>query len=1245
MERMANTMKCLDVLVETAKAEQPDIILVAGDVFHQAKVWSDRSNVELRVAADYINKLAMEAPTIVLYGTPNHDNAEQFETLDFLVDAYIISKPELLKIMTRNNELIQIAGLPGFDKGHFRTQFPGLSAEEENRIFTQQLTAIVEGLSAQLDPGIPSVLMAHHTVVGCEMDNGQHVFQANEIVLEAAALDNSAFDLVCLGHIHKAQRVEVCKKPVYYSGSIDAFTFNDEGHEHGFWMHNIEVIETTTIRDPTPTYIKLLTNSKFVLTPAREFLTCRWDTDGVETYINFGMNGFTHFGKVQDKVVRVLYTCDSETEKALDKKKLERDLYAAGAYYVAEIRPEKVTASVNRERMHESLSVWDCLRRYLTEKKTADMAGILSAADDIISKIEASQPAGGQTGIFLPVEISVRNYRSYAEETLSFQDIFFAMVNGVNGSGKSSLFMDALVDCLYEQPREGELTGWIRSGEKSGSISFTFVLGESTYRVTRTRQRSGKATLALAKLIGVHCRFSEDSINNPGSQEYKWEDLSCERLTDTQQKIVDLLGMDADTFRSCVLIMQDQYGRFMEAKPEDRMSVLASLLGLGMYELMEGIAKESLRDTNRELKNLKEDASVLEAQLSVLEDARTEEQITKKKIEMAQKTLSYLKVDMDSVRTKLAAIENAEMELLQADRDFGRKSEARNEKQNKLSDLERNIKATEDFLKRETELENIHIEYQKLQGELITLGEQEKRAEDKRRQLAGIRSEIKTLEFEDQKLHSDVVELQAKLEKLPGMMDELNELDGIEYQLEEIGKKKVRLDKLTYEKQEQAHAVWVAEERVTRSKRQAEILQAVNCVDIEKAQCAFLKEAKEVAGKFADAERLVDMSKQKLDDIEHEITALDYDSEMHLKINQQARRFHELKQIIQVYESDKRMIDIRAERIGSITLSIEEKKSNRKKIDEELVMLEINLGKIHTIRAKLSERSGQEEQYKQLPAARAYLESTQKQTEELREDINTLTAEIFVLQDKKAKLQDGLKNADNVRKSKKQLEENLISVEGDLSGLTKALGGIEEKLRELEGKQEKLQETVKAVNETADRAAKLQVLSEAFGQDGIPHQIIRDIVPELEASANEILGQMTGGRMRLEFRTERQLKSNKAKEVATLDIVIIDIDNGELPYLARSGGQKTRCSLSVIFALAILKASRVGLQLGMLFIDEPAGLDEEGIEGYCKALETIHDMYRDMRIVAISHDERMKARFAQQLHVDVTENGSKVRWE
>ncbi len=40
-----------------------------------------------------------------------------------------------------------------------------------------------------------------------------------------------------------------------------------------------------------------------------------------------------------------------------------------------------------------------------------------------------------------------------------------------------------------------------------------------------------------------------------------------------------------------------------------------------------------------------------------------------------------------------------------------------------------------------------------------------------------------------------------------------------------------------------------------------------------------------------------------------------------------------------------------------------------------------------------------------------------------------------------------------------------------------------------------------------------------------------------------------------------------------------------------------RAALAQAFAMAMIKASRVGLQLGFLFIDEPPGLDEEALKG------------------------------------------------
>ncbi len=176
--------------------------------------------------------------------------------------------------------------------------------------------------------------------------------------------------------------------------------------------------------------------------------------------------------QAEGAIVRVLYSGTDEQERAMDRRAIERTLYAARAEYVAEIRPESITATVNRERLHETLEPSDCLRRYIAGQRvsSAEIEAIVDVAQPIIAAAMANAPAGGQTGTFLPLSLEVVNYRSYAAETLDFGAISFAMVNGRNGVGKSSLFMDALSDCLYEQPREGELTGWIRAGERSGSI-------------------------------------------------------------------------------------------------------------------------------------------------------------------------------------------------------------------------------------------------------------------------------------------------------------------------------------------------------------------------------------------------------------------------------------------------------------------------------------------------------------------------------------------------------------------------------------------------------------------------------------------------------------------------------------------------------------------------------------------------------------------------------------------------------
>lgn len=584
--RADDTGMCIQHLHDIALLEKPQMVLVSGDIFHQARVWADRGLHEVEVAIRALTALSKICPVVVMRGTPNHDGSEQFSMLDahFSGDdsVHIITEPTVFQVKGYKitDRWVNIACLPGFDRGIFRAKFPGLSKEEENVVFTEELGKTILALRAECDPRYPSVLMSHYTVPGCNTESGQTQFLTQfEPVLLPEMLDAASFDLVALGHIHRPQMIPTCKN-TFYSGAINALNFNDEGQDRGFLIHEFPDDGSAV-------------QHTFIKTPAREFLTLRFVQADIEA-INDGAleyvaeNRWRWNNSVAGKIVRVLYTCTEDAHKAFNRSLLEKQLYADGAFWVSEISPEQVTVGTNKDELSEKTDPEKNLRLYLDEKglPDADVGEIVETARPIIGAATASTLSSQFTGAFVPVSIEVKNYRNYAEATFDFSDISFCTINGVNGAGKSSLFMDAILDCLFEEPREGDLTGWIRADEKarSGSICFTFSIGEHIFRVTRTRAKSGKATLNVA-----------EKING------EWQNRSAEKIKDTQTLIENILGMDSLTFRSCALIMQDQYGLFLQASKEDRMSILGNILGLGVYGEMERIAKNCLADVNRSI--------------------------------------------------------------------------------------------------------------------------------------------------------------------------------------------------------------------------------------------------------------------------------------------------------------------------------------------------------------------------------------------------------------------------------------------------------------------------------------------------------------------------------------------------------------------------------------------------------------------------------------------------------------------
>lgn len=419
--RTEDTKRCLDKMVSVAKEEKPEYSLISGDIFHVGKLWSDRCCEEILIAIHYVKELAaVSGQVIVMRGTPNHDGAGQFNVLKEMFgdykNVYVIDIPQVLSFHD-----VDIAVLPGFDRGVYRAKFPGLSKEDENMVFTQELSNIVLGLKAQCNPNKKSILMAHYTVPGCNTESGQVMMLTQfEPIIPQETLLAAGYDLVALGHIHRPQQVTT--NPWFYSGAINALNFNDEGQERGFWIHNA---------NPSNGW-----ESTFHKTPIREFITIHL-TDADITAINTGnldevaLNHWRFSGAIQDKIVRVYYNCSSKNSKALNTAILEKALLEDGAFMVWEILPDKISEFANRTEM-ETTDPEANLIKYLEEKQflPEKIQELVLKARPVIAEAEASTTTASNTGIFEPIEIAVKNYRNYEEETFNFENISFCTING-----------------------------------------------------------------------------------------------------------------------------------------------------------------------------------------------------------------------------------------------------------------------------------------------------------------------------------------------------------------------------------------------------------------------------------------------------------------------------------------------------------------------------------------------------------------------------------------------------------------------------------------------------------------------------------------------------------------------------------------------------------------------------------------------------------------------------------------------
>lgn len=1258
--RAQDTIDCLEYLVEVAEEKLPDLVVISGDIFHTAETWQGRSHKEVLQVRGIILRLSeIAGEVIIMRGTPNHDSEEGFKELiahfEFVPNVKVVTTPQVLE--GRNAYIVAI---PGFSVGEFRAKFPGFSKEEENQIFTDELGKMVTGLKALCGSNKPTILMSHYTVPGCNMESGQTQFLKQfEPVITQEALLAADYDLVALGHIHRPQKV---MDRVFYCGAINSLNFNDEGQERGFWIHELD----KNVIDYEEDNYSL--ESYFIKTPYREFKTIRWGINDVQQAITSPEILYKKFvqDEVSEKIVRIIYNCTSEQKKALNTAVIEKSLYEAGAFWKADIIMDNVE-DINKTKFSKFDDPETNLIMYLKEKEVEEVKipHIVEKARPIISRALANSAVSEIFGTFIPVEISVKNYRNYVEQSFSFEEISFCTINGSNGSGKSSLFMDAIMDCLYEKPREGEKTGWIRSEEKarSGAISFTFKLGDKTFRVVRTRAKSGRPTLNLAELV-----------------DGEWLDRSKDKIDGTQEEIIRVLGMDSLTFKACVLIMQDQYGLFLEASKKERIAVLSNLLGLGIYKIMEEHAKNAALEIKRE--HTKKKTSIdLHAQTILGYGApeqdlqRIEEVLAKLRIEVD--SLTKQKEDKSIIlRMQSEAEERRQKVLININTLEGKKVMA----EQNINVLGSTIYTCSTALNSEIETNEKVERYNFLSKLERELSEAATIYNSKVVELSGLHTQIlkETLSIDDLKL-----QLNIKATGLESLKASESDDYEVKERVAEYEEKKCSLD-VAYEEERKYRSLEqkLSDSKFERSsivskfltkkkhieltesgyKQKAELLENVDCVDIENAKCGFLSDAitaKKALDNFPAMLLQLEEDKtnelipieEKINSIEDEIKEMNFDLG---KVNALQTSCECLK----VFVSKLEEINQRQNQISLIEASIEHLQSNIVEAEKRLLEVKIKASEIEKSLSTNKETAQQHknvtdeiqqlliyvEKAKTYPVIKERKANAEKQQADEVLRLSELEQELLNVQNELQTMGGSTLDIEQLKRDLSFIDTKLEEVNNDVKTYQITTGTIQQKIDEKKRLMKEIKVLQNEQYELSKELADLEILKAAFSQDGIPHQIIRSLVPKLTHISSSILGQMTGGKMGIEFKTEKSV-GTQGKEEVTLDIFIEEQGKPALPYMSKSGGEKVKASLSVILALAEIKSSSAGIQLGMLFIDEPPFLDSDGIQAYCDALETIQNRYPNLKIMAITHDPTMKARFPQSLDVIKTDEGSKVIYE
>ena len=229
----------LDRILEIIDAEQPEAVLIAGDVYDK----TIPSSEAVALLDDFLVKLADRSLAVLLI-SGNHDSPERLAFANRLMEGrgvYIapVYHGEVTPVTLEDvHGLVDFWLLPFLKPVHLRRFFP----EEGVESYTDAMACAIRHMP--LDPTRRNVLVTHQFVTGAERCESEEVSVGGADNVDASVF--APFDYVALGHLHGPQSIG--EERVRYCGTPLKYSFSEVRHQKSVTVIELEEKGTLNLR-------------------------------------------------------------------------------------------------------------------------------------------------------------------------------------------------------------------------------------------------------------------------------------------------------------------------------------------------------------------------------------------------------------------------------------------------------------------------------------------------------------------------------------------------------------------------------------------------------------------------------------------------------------------------------------------------------------------------------------------------------------------------------------------------------------------------------------------------------------------------------------------------------------------------------------------------------------------------------------------------------------------------------------